>query len=133
MSFDFSVFQSEQLDEDFVQWLISDQALDRLLQFARLRGYYENQSRPLALIGGDDAGGDNSRPYRQAQEYGLPSRITGVRYNFYGDLLRGELVRTAATWTRPGWKRPRRQCANWSTRCPPAIRWGCWSTPAAQW
>ena len=46
MSFDFSVFQSEQLDEDFVQWMILDQGLDRLLQFARLRGYYENQSPP---------------------------------------------------------------------------------------
>src|SRR5688500_20231651 len=44
-------------------------------RYRRLWAYCRNPMRPCA-----EAGGDSShRPYRQAQEWGLPSRITGVR------------------------------------------------------
>src|ERR1043165_2671583 len=42
----------------------------------RLWAYYRNPMRVRAVSSGE-AGSD--RPYRQAQEWGLPSRITGVR------------------------------------------------------
>src|SRR5438552_5530341 len=42
----------------------------------RLWAYYRNPMRVRAVASGE-AGSD--RPYRQAQEWGLPSRITGVR------------------------------------------------------
>jgi hypothetical protein len=53
-----------------------DQLLDRRPRYSRLWAYYRN---PLRICGpiSDDAGSD--RPYRQAQEWGLPSRITGAR------------------------------------------------------
>ena len=45
--------------------------------YRRLWAYYRNPTVPASVADADDAGGD--RPYRQAQEWGLPSRITGSR------------------------------------------------------
>lgn len=59
------------LGERIERLLGSEQA-----RYRRLWNYYRN---PLAITGvrADENGSD--RPYRQAQEWGLPSRITGVR------------------------------------------------------
>ena len=43
-------------------------------RFRRLWGYYANPMRVT-----QDQGGASDRPYRQAQEWGVPSRITGYR------------------------------------------------------
>ena len=43
-------------------------------RYRRLWGYYRNPMRVVA-VDADDTG--TQRPYRQAQEWGLPSRITG--------------------------------------------------------
>ena len=45
-------------------------------RFRRQWEYYRNPLRACAVPAGE-AGSE--RPYRQAQEWGLPSRITGVR------------------------------------------------------
>src|SRR4051812_16805300 len=45
-------------------------------RYRRLWAYYRNVTRARG-VDADDAGSD--RPYRQAQEWGLPSRITGER------------------------------------------------------
>ncbi|HEV7302124.1 MAG TPA: phage portal protein [Tepidisphaeraceae bacterium] len=45
-------------------------------RYRRLWAYYRNPMRVVA-VDADDNG--SHRPYRQAQEWGLPSRITGVR------------------------------------------------------
>src|SRR6476469_7880101 len=64
---------------------LSEQAfrerVDKLLQtdgarFRRLWAYYRNPMRPCG-VPPEEQGAE--RPYRQAQEWGLPSRITGVR------------------------------------------------------
>jgi hypothetical protein len=66
------------------------EAVDRLIhterpRYRRLWGYYRNPMRVFGRIapggvGGAGAGAQNSeKPYRQAQEWGLPSRITGYR------------------------------------------------------
>src|SRR2546421_82382 len=47
----------------------------------RLHAYYQNPLRACP-VSDDDAG--SSRPYRLGQEWGLPSRITGVRVTGYG-------------------------------------------------
>jgi hypothetical protein len=45
-------------------------------RYRRMWAYYRNPLRVVASSGSDDAAGD--RPYRQAQEWGLPARITGA-------------------------------------------------------
>jgi hypothetical protein len=72
-----------------VQRLVSE---DRP-RFRRLWMYYRNPMRVWAGIAAGIAGVAESgadRPYRQAQEWGLPSRITGVRSGV--DPFLGQLV-----------------------------------------
>jgi hypothetical protein len=45
-------------------------------RYQRLWAYYRN---PMRCVGAGITGGTSERPYRQAQEWGLPSRITGCR------------------------------------------------------
>src|SRR5438034_8986801 len=62
------------------------QRIRRLLELEaprlrRLHAYYQNPLRACP-VSDDDAG--SSRPYRLGQEWGLPSRITGVRVTGFG-------------------------------------------------
>src|SRR5262245_51952761 len=77
------------------------EGIDRLLytdgpRFRRLWHYYRNTMRACAVPPGESG---SERPYRQAQEWGLPSRITGVRGGAeifaaedVGDVARKEVV-----------------------------------------
>jgi len=98
MAFDFSIFNSGRerdgygLDEPFVDWLVNEQSVDMILHYERLWGYYHNEMRDLgfSMIGPSSTQeNESSRPYRQVQEYGLPSRITGVNHSFFGGILAG--------------------------------------------
>jgi hypothetical protein len=53
-----------------VEWLLGPQRR----RCERLWAYYRNPTRPDATV---DSGA-NARPYRQAQEWGLPARVTGA-------------------------------------------------------
>jgi hypothetical protein len=85
MAFNFSRFPG--LDERYVEWLVQERALDAALHYEKLWRYYRNEMEEPALETGPVS--ECSRPYRQSQEYGLPSRITGVRHDFYGGVLGG--------------------------------------------
>ena len=98
MAFDFSIFNSgaggrgQGLDERFVEWLVNEQSVDMILHYEKLWGYYQNEMRDLGFSAMDSMGSrgsESSRPYRQVQEYGLPSRITGVNHSFFGGILAG--------------------------------------------
>ncbi len=90
MAFDFSVFGDGGPDEAFVEYLLQEQGMDQVLHYERLWQYYRNEMREVALDGSwRDGANESARPYRQSQEYGLPSRITGTRYGFYGGTLSG--------------------------------------------
>ena len=96
MALDFSIFNSqdyyemERLDEEFVSWQVNEQAMDMILHYEKLWQYYRNDMRELSLLGAaSNQVCETSRPYRQAQEYGLPSRITGMNYSFYGGIMSG--------------------------------------------
>ena len=98
MAFDFSIFNSGRerdgsgLDEPFVDWLVNEQSVDMILHYERLWGYYHNEMRDLgfSMMGPwSTQENESSRPYRQVQEYGLPSRITGVNHSFFGGILAG--------------------------------------------
>jgi len=94
MGFDFSIFNNDPLlrsagplDEQFVDWLVNERSIDMVLHYEKLWNYYHNE---MCEIGPRGAGAvqelESARPYRQGQEYGLPSRITGVNYSFYGGI-----------------------------------------------
>ncbi|KPK76410.1 MAG: hypothetical protein AMJ79_06740 [Phycisphaerae bacterium SM23_30] len=98
MAFDFSIFESEsgreeqRLDERFVDWLVNERAVDIALHYEKLWSYYSNDMQDMGvstLAPANNQVSESSRPYRQAQEYGLPSRITGVNRSFYGGIRWG--------------------------------------------
>lgn len=94
MAFDFSVFNRDEnsavLDEQFVDWQVNERAIDVVLYYEKLWRYYRNNLQELHSLGGNGSQpSETARPYRQAQEYGLPSRITGMNYSFYGGVMAG--------------------------------------------
>jgi len=85
---DFTNFADAELSEAFVEHLVRDTAPDRALHFARLWAYYKNDVTPLG-VGVPEAERNfdwmaSARPYYQAQEFGLPARITGRSHLGYG-------------------------------------------------
>jgi len=92
MGFDFSAFNDQRLKEAYVEWLINEEWPRRGEHFGRLWDYYENpmvQAGDICRTGGFD---ETWRPYIQAQEYGLPARITGRVYGWAGGVLSGRDV-----------------------------------------
>lgn len=100
MALDLSIFRDEALQESFVQWLIENQWPNSSRHFTRLWDYYQNPM--LETISLAQARLEESRRgYVQAQEIGLPARITGRVYaagdtaacgQEVGDIQRKEVV-----------------------------------------
>jgi hypothetical protein len=95
MSFDFSIFNQEQrgkaeergrdardtLDAEYLEWLVEEKWPEIQAKFGKLWEYYANPIVDLHKSGGNTVeakGCEGGKCYIQAQEYGLPSRITGV-------------------------------------------------------
>ena len=96
MAFDLSNFQDPQLDADYVTYLIEQQSLETAAKYGRLWDYFRNPLIP-AVGAAANTLNTNSRPYFQAQEIGLPARITGVQrrngsVDQLTDLQRKEIV-----------------------------------------
>jgi len=78
MGFDLDIFGDEQLEADYLEWLVDERAVDIQTHFTKLWEYYAN--RVIETSGGgasDRKLSESGRCYLQAQEYGLPARITG--------------------------------------------------------
>jgi hypothetical protein len=95
MALDLQNFRDESLDPAYVAFLLDREAAVRAARYERLWAYFRN----LLLSPSDAVAGvmnSSSRPYVQAQEIGLPSRITGVersgRSDHPCDLRRKEVV-----------------------------------------
>jgi hypothetical protein len=88
MKLDFANFQDPSLDEAFVEHLVREESPDRAMHLARLWAYYRNRMTTLGLglpeVERDPDSATCSRPYYQAQEFGLPARITGRTHLAYG-------------------------------------------------
>src|SRR5205823_9890522 len=72
-------------------------------RFARLWAYYQNPLRVCTVAG--ESGSE--RPYRQAQEWGLPSRITGLRSGremFAGEQVEGVQRKEVVIENDIGWR-----------------------------
>ena len=79
MSFYFRIFEDDKLNEDYAEWLVDEQSVDIGSYFGKFWDYYHNNMYETAGSAGVDVNAnESSRPYVQAQEYGLPTRITGV-------------------------------------------------------
>ena len=94
MGFDLQIFKDEQLAADYIEWLVDEHSIDIRRHFTRLWEYYANP-RHEAISSGSRDGGENAsgRCYVQAQEYGLPPRITGLVHSANAGTFGGRRVR----------------------------------------
>jgi hypothetical protein len=85
MSFELSIFErgneAEGLDGAYLEWLVEEKWPQIQAQFGKLWEYYANpivdlHNGPSHSV--ESKGCENGKCYVQAQEYGLPARITGV-------------------------------------------------------
>ena len=97
MAFELGFFKDPLLQADYIEWLVDEHAADIQTHFAKLWEYYEN--RMEAPTGAPQ--GELGRCYLQAQECGLPARITGLLHSVnagvfgarrIGDVQRKEVV-----------------------------------------
>lgn len=90
MGFDLSVFEDEGFEPEFLDWLVDEKAVDIQSHFSRLWEYYANSIyQPAGSDGVSRKMSESGRCYVQAQEYGLPPRITGLVRTPGADVLRG--------------------------------------------
>ncbi|MDD5064714.1 MAG: phage portal protein [Phycisphaerae bacterium] len=79
MGFDLSIFKDPQFESDYVEWLVDEQSADIQTHFSKLWEYYANRMIESDSSGiSDKRASESGRCYVQAQEHGLPPRITGV-------------------------------------------------------
>ncbi|MHC4855291.1 MAG: hypothetical protein ACYS72_02685, partial [Planctomycetota bacterium] len=91
MAYELSIFKDASLNAGFIQWLIEQQWPHTSRHFNRLWDYYANPTTETLLTDPDGVA-DTSRGYVQAQEIGLPVRITGKVFTNGADLAAGKSV-----------------------------------------
>lgn len=92
MGFDLRIFEDEGLDAGFLDWLTKERAGEVQRHFGKMWDYYAN---PMVETRGSGAGGkaaEAGRCYVQAQESGLPARITGILRNPSAGVFGGRAV-----------------------------------------
>ncbi len=81
MGFELDIFEDKSLEGDYLEWLVDTQSVDIQKHFGRLWDYYANPKVETAGSGATDRKiNESGRCYTQAQEYGLPARITGLMH-----------------------------------------------------
>jgi hypothetical protein len=94
MGFELDIFNDQQLDADYIGWLVDERSTDIHRHFCRLWEYYANPILELTGASVSDRKVSNSgRCYIQAQEYGLPTRITGLVHSSTAGLLGSQPVK----------------------------------------
>jgi len=78
MAFELDIFGGDDLQADFIDWLVDEKSVDVSRHFSKMWEYYANQMVEYAGLEGAAKLNTAGRYYVQAQEYGLPARITGV-------------------------------------------------------
>ncbi len=79
MGFELDIFDDAALDAGYVEWMVDTQSADIQRHFGRLWDYYANP-RIEAAGASQTKVTESGRCYMQAQEYGLPARITGLAH-----------------------------------------------------
>ncbi|MBN1805320.1 MAG: phage portal protein [Sedimentisphaerales bacterium] len=82
MGFELDIFGDKQLEADYIEWLVDEQSVDVRGHFEKLWEYYANPRMEMSGAGSREQKViESGRCYVQAQEYGLPARITGLIHN----------------------------------------------------
>ncbi|MHC4214989.1 MAG: hypothetical protein ACYSWP_16645, partial [Planctomycetota bacterium] len=78
MGYDLEIFGDLAPDADYIEWLTEERCVEISNHFSKLWNYYTNPITD-SVVSGVSSGraGESDRYYRQAQEAGLPARITG--------------------------------------------------------
>jgi len=87
---DTGVVEDNQLQADYIEWLVEQRWVDIQAHFNKLWDYYLNQiydKKPSP----DKSG--SGKCYLQAQEYGLPARITGLAHSANAGIFGGKAVK----------------------------------------
>ncbi|MHC4692066.1 MAG: hypothetical protein ACYS67_04935 [Planctomycetota bacterium] len=94
MGFDLTIFEDEHFGADYVEWLVDERSIAIRTHFSKLWEYYANRRQDINSIG-DYVRKVNElgRCYVQAQEYGLPPRITGFVHSASTGVFGGRRVR----------------------------------------
>ncbi|MBP7053118.1 MAG: phage portal protein [Phycisphaerae bacterium] len=93
MAFELESFDGR-IDASYLDWLVDVHSASIRQHFSRLWDYYANPM--VEICGGTSADrkvSESGRCYVQAQEYGLPSRITGLVHSPYSGTLGTQAVR----------------------------------------
>ncbi|MHC4573043.1 MAG: phage portal protein [Planctomycetota bacterium] len=94
MGFDLEIFADPQLEADYLEWLVDERSVDIQTHFTRLWEYYTNPVYEACGTGAFDRKvNESGRCYVQAQECGLPARITGFVHSADAGILGGRSVR----------------------------------------
>ena len=94
MGFDLQIFKDSELEADYIEWLVEEQSVDIQTHFSRLWEYYANRMIDVGGSGASDRKvNESGRCYLQAQEYGLPSRITGLVHSANAGVFGARAVR----------------------------------------
>jgi len=93
MGFDLHIFGDQQLEADYVEWLVDDRSIDIQIYFTKLWEYYTNPIYETSGSGAFDRKvNESGRCYLQGQEYGLPARITGLVHSANTTVTGGRCV-----------------------------------------
>ncbi|UCE99613.1 MAG: phage portal protein, partial [Planctomycetota bacterium] len=94
MGFDPGIFKDPQLEVDYVEWLVEERSIEIHAHFAKLWEYYTNRMVEIEGCGSFDRKvNESGRCYVQAQEYGLPTRITGLVHSAKTGVFGGMTVK----------------------------------------
>ncbi len=94
MSFDLRIFNDQQIKADYIEWLIDEHSPNIQMHFSKLWQYYANPIYEITGVSAYDRKvSETGRCYVQAQEYGLPARITGLVHTANGDIFGAKAVK----------------------------------------
>jgi len=93
MGFDLHIFEDPQLEAGYIEWLVDERSIDIQRHFAKLWAYYTNS---MVDVNSSSSSSrklkESGRCYLQAQEYGLPARITGLVHSANVGVFGGQPV-----------------------------------------
>jgi hypothetical protein len=94
MAFELGIFGENRPSEGYIEWLVDEHSPDIHRHFAKLWEYYAN---PMLEMFGNGAAErkltEAGKCYVQAQEYGIPSRITGLARSSAAGVLGSRAVK----------------------------------------